>query len=83
MFLPLSLEDPSARHKYNPLHVNWIQITYDARIHILGSSPLHVNSSLLSQQSDEKKSIQSISFPEENIAFEKVIHLTLAQWRLG
>ena len=37
--LPTSWQDPRARDKYNPLHVNWVQKTYGARmIRLLGSS---------------------------------------------
>ena len=44
-FLPHCKEDPSARDKYNVLHVNWIQKTYGTRmIRLLGSFSLHVRS---------------------------------------
>ena len=45
--LPTSWQDPRARDKYNPLHVNWIQKTYDPPSRIFqvpGSFSFHLNS---------------------------------------
>ena len=58
IFLTLSQEDPSTRKilapckKYNPLHVNRVQKTYDARMipRLPGSSSLHVNSPSVSRK---------------------------------
>ena len=58
IFLTLSQEDPSTRKilapckKYNPLHVNRVQKTYDARMipRLPESSSLHVNSPSVSRK---------------------------------